>query len=118
MWFRVDDRFDTHPKVRNTPRAALGLWVVCATYSSRHELDGFVPDDVAKKYSEWRNYARDGLVKSGLWLPSPGGFVMHDFADYNATAEKRAELRAKWKAAKDQQRAGSNGAVDEGDDDE
>jgi hypothetical protein len=91
-WFRVDDTFGDHPKVLEAGNAAIGLWTRCGAWCSRHpSANGVVPKKVASVYGNAREIRR--LCDSNLWVKVDGGYLMHDFHDYNATAEQVAENR-------------------------
>jgi hypothetical protein len=103
-WFRVDDAFHNHTKVRDAGNAAIGLWVRGGSYSSGYGLDGFVPETIATDYGRARE--RHRLTEVGLWIPATGGYVMPDFLEYNpskaevdarkaADAERKREARAR-----------------------
>jgi hypothetical protein len=81
VWFKVDDRFHQHPKVRTAGNAAIGLWIRCGTYCSQYETDGFVPRNVADSYGT--RVQIDKLIRAGLWVPVNGGWQMSDYLDYN-----------------------------------
>lgn len=92
-WAKLDDRLDSHPKIirawRREP-AALGLWTLGLTYTSRHALDGFVPEAAVLLWAP-PSEAVETLVDEGLWLPTDAdaGYMIHDFSDYNPTGDAR-----------------------------
>lgn len=98
-WFKVDDGFHSHPKVLRAGNAAVGLWTRCGSWCSDQLTDGFVPDEIARMYGTRKEVAT--LLDVGLWFRVDGGYVMHDFGDYNPTAEAVTALRA---AAAERQR--------------
>lgn len=99
-WSKLDDRLDSHPKflrLWSSSPAAVGLWTFGLTYSARHALAGFVPEEALLL---WRADQGDAelLVSVGLWETAEGGWRIHDFADYNPSADlrkKRAEAGRK-----------------------
>ncbi|HEY9372565.1 hypothetical protein [Streptomyces sp.] len=94
-WFKVDDSFHSHPKVLATDPAALGLWVVAGAWSSANLTGGFVPDRALPRLvPDGASLAKE-LVAAGLWKRSKGGYLFHDWTDYNPTAEEEREKRAK-----------------------
>lgn len=93
VWFKVDDGFHAHPKAVAAGNAACGLWARCGSYSSHYSTDGFIPNDTAKLYGSRAEIAK--LVAAGLWTVEDGGYRMHDFHEYNPTAEEVAEDRAR-----------------------
>lgn len=98
-WFKIDDGFHSHPKVLAAGNAAMGLWSRCGSYCSDHSTDGFVPEVLAKTYGTRAEIAR--LVELGWWRKVEGGYTMHDFLDYNPSAE---QVRAERSAAAERQR--------------
>ena len=117
-WFRIDDSFADHPKVMAIPRThrtrVVGVWAMCGLWSAKHLTDGFVPATLPAE-----NGAKPGdpllLVNArvhpdgfGLWEAVDGGWLYHDWADYQpmrkAVQEKRdatAERVRKWRAERD-----------------
>lgn len=85
MWFKVDDSFHSHPKVLATEPAALGLWVVAGAWSSANLTDGFVPDHALPRLAPDAATLARALVAAGLWTRTRGGYVFHDWCDYNPT---------------------------------
>ena len=110
-WFKIDDTFGNHPKVKAAGRAAIGLWTACGSYSSAYKLDGFVPDAEVSTATD-RKYAAQ-LVKVGLWHRAQddckcriterreGGWYFHDWGDYQPTAE---DIEKDREAARERQR--------------
>src|SRR5690606_32850680 len=94
-WFKVDDSFHSHPKVLATDPAALGLWVVAGAWSSANLTGGFVPDRALPRLlPDGASLAKE-LVAAGLWKRSKGGYLFHDWTDYNPAAEEERAKRAK-----------------------
>jgi hypothetical protein len=91
-WFRVEDNFHGHPKITRIGNAPIGLWLRCGTYSSAYLLNGKVPTDTARLYGRPKEI--DALVDAGLWTPNGDGWTMHDFLDYNPSAEQVQADRA------------------------
>lgn len=109
-WFKVDDAFPTHPKVRSIPRrerpAALGLWLAAGTWSAKHLTDGVIPLWVVDEEGTPDSAAL--LVASGLWhgrgsrcprcpRPKANEWLFHDWSDYQPTkaaADERRRIRA------------------------
>lgn len=96
-WFRLDDSFDTHPKILMAGNEAIGLYIRCGTYAARNLTDGAVPRDIAVLYgAETPRTLSDGctetlagtLVRSGLWHRARTGWIIHDYLDYNPSREE------------------------------
>ena len=123
-WFKVDDTLPTHRKVLSLPRGArrlgaIGAWTMGGAWSSANGTEGLIPAAVLADLGIPTKVAAD-LLASGLWKREPQGYRMHDFLDYNPTAEKVAQDRAaaaerqrkareKAKAARDATSAAANG---------
>jgi hypothetical protein len=120
-WVRIDDRYPTHPKMLRAGPLAIALDVAGMCYCADHATDGFIPTEAlpaAAPFLSKRQLstALDGLVAVGRWFPAEGGWLIHDFLDYNPSAadaaadrDKRAEATRKWRARR-------RGDVSRGDD--
>jgi len=100
-WFRLDDSFDTHPKVLMAGNEAVGLYIRCGTYAARNLTDGFVGEEIVLLYGSDSLAAT--LVRVGLWHRARKGWTIHDYLDYNPS---RAEVLAKRKIRAEAGRAG------------
>jgi hypothetical protein len=98
-WVRVDDAFYDHPKFVRLDATSLGLWTVGLAYANRNLTDGWVPARFIKGYG---NPAK--LVREGLWSAEEDGYRIHDYLDYQESAEKilakRQAERDRWQARK------------------
>lgn len=99
MWFKVDDKFHSHSKVRKVladDPAALALWVVAGSWSSDNLEDGFVPDhQLPWLIPSGVDALAQKLVAARLWRRVRGGYQFHDFGDWNPLADKVSALREK-----------------------
>lgn len=92
-WFRVDDGLPQHPKVLGLRRgsrrlAAMGAWTLAGAWCAAHpSQNGVVPDGVLDDLGVSSAIAAD-LVDVGMWVRVEGGYIFHDFHDYNPTAEE------------------------------
>jgi hypothetical protein len=109
VWFRTDDSFPSHPKVRSIPRAnrmrVVGTWLACGAWSAHHLTDGRVPADVV--LDEGGKAVDAGtLVTVGLWhrdghgcercpQPGAGAYQFHDWSEYQKTREQVMAERKK-----------------------
>jgi hypothetical protein len=91
-WFRLDDSFDTHPKVIAAGNEATGLFVRCGTYCARHLTDGFIPEHVALLYGSPE--LAESLVRAKLWRRVRGGWRMPDYLEYNPSHQQVDTERA------------------------
>ena len=96
-WVRMDDRFPEHPKAIKVGALGRDLYVSGLCYSGRNLTDGFIPADAVRRLSELRNVNEiaSRLVEVVLWEVVDGGFQVHDYLDYNPSAQ---EVRSKRKA--------------------
>ena len=113
-WFKVDDQFHGHPKVRGLDMASRGLWVTAGSWCASYLTDGVISERDVKALGGTRRQA-EKLVAAGLWSlvdASPGArrYAFHDWAEFQPTradtlakrqrdADRKADARAA-KAAK------------------
>ncbi len=97
-WVKIDDGAPEHRKQIEAGALACWLWMCGLAYCNRQKIrDGFIPaGKVAALYpmpNPMRWAAR--LVAVGLWDEVVGGFVIHDYHEYQPSAEKQNENTAK-----------------------
>ena len=122
-WFRLDDSFDSHPKVIAAGNEAIGLFVRCGTYCARHLTDGYIPEHVALLYGSPE--LAETLVRAKLWRRARGGWRMPDYLDYNPSAQTvdkeraaKTERQRRWREARGRRpvdastKASRDGSVD------
>lgn len=80
---KFDDIFAEHPKVAVLSDAAFRTHVRGILYSNRVLSDGFVPRSVARELGR----AVKELVNRGLWEEVQDGYAIHDFLDWNDSAQ-------------------------------
>lgn len=111
-WFKVDDGFTEHPKLRAleaNPREwaeAMAVWLAAGAYCARNLTDGFVDSGRLARATPLGRRAlsvADRLVACGLWECVDGGYRFHDWADWQPT---KAEILAD-RARKTEQRRGA-----------
>jgi hypothetical protein len=106
-WLRVDDKSAFHAKVVRAGNEAWGACCRAGAWSADHGTDGVVPTEIATmiaKESVWKraeNAGGEGRV--GLVERVANGIVLHDFLEWNPSAEQvekaRQELSEKRRAA-------------------
>lgn len=106
-WFKVDDTLPTHRKVLAIPRGrrrreALGSWTLAGAWCSGNRTEGRIPKPALADLDIPHSVA-DDLVTAGLWHDRGDHYLMHDFLDYNPSAEQVTKARAD--AAERQRRA-------------
>jgi len=91
-WVRIDDNAPHHRKMLQAGPHACWLWVCGLAYCQRMRTDGFIPTEALPMLGvgAWKKYAGI-LVSSQLWHKVEGGYQVHDFLDWNASADERAE---------------------------
>ncbi|MCC9307733.1 hypothetical protein LN042_11595 [Kitasatospora sp. RB6PN24] len=118
-WVRLDDRFPSHRKVRLLSDAAFRLYVSAICWSAENLTDGVIKTAELRLVGDVRAARKraEELVNCGLWEELSGvGWRIHDYHEYNPTAEQvRADRKAKtarqqrWREKKNGQRPSSNG---------
>lgn len=99
-WLKLDDMFAWHRKIRRLSDGAFRLHVTAMNMSARDGLDGFIThedlDDMPSIKSADKRATE--LVLRGLWVPTPDGWEIHDFLEYNPS---RAQVQAQQKATRE-----------------
>jgi len=111
-WFKVDDSFYRHGKVRRLGAdrvGAVGLWTLCGGWSADNLTDGFVPWEVISEWDSKRKFSNK-LITVGLWIlderDNEQGITFHDWHDWQPSRQQviqrrkaDAERRARWRNA-------------------
>ena len=91
-WLRMDDSFYDHPKLSSLcSDSSRWAFVKSAGYCARHLTDGRVPSTELHGGKAVHNE----LIASGLWHPIEGGILVHDYLDWNPTADEVRSQREK-----------------------
>lgn len=114
-WIRLDDHYDEHPKLAKVGPLGHAMFVAGLAYCNRNLTDGFVPWAKARNLLNWEFEAPDGtvftvavtsgtagddvtckfviglLLAAGLWEEAEGGYMIHDYAEFQPT---KAEVQA------------------------
>jgi hypothetical protein len=120
-WVRIDDQFTDHPKAAHAGPLGIAMQVAGLCYCNRYLTDGFIPLAIAPRLldftgiaegephdvdtkqvngyaMEWM-YVVERLEKAGMWEVVDGGWLIHDYLEYNPSREemqaKRAEVSEK-----------------------
>lgn len=99
-WFKVDDKFHSHPKVMELPLGAIGLWTLAGTWSADYLTDGEIRLGQIRRLGGTEDDAAE-LVKAGLWESTEDGYKFRDWHDYQPTRES---VESEREAAKERQR--------------
>lgn len=100
-WARLDDQVAFHAKTVAAGNEAFGAWVRMLAWSCAHMTDGKVPRAVARSITSAKSLAR--LLEVRLLDADGDGYAVHDFLDWNPSAEQE---RAKRTARADAGRIG------------
>lgn len=119
-WLKKDDRYPEHRKIRRLSDGAYRLHDTALHYAAKDETDGLIRTEDIDELQHGRRLRRHipDLMAAGLWEPVDGGWVLHDFLDWNPSHEQQEAKRAADR--KRQQRFRKGGArptEDEGDGD-
>jgi hypothetical protein len=99
-WGKVDDKLWGSPKWLASPLRARGLWVSGLSWCMDQLTDGFVPCHVLTTIGGTPKDARV-LIDVGLWESVDGGYLFHDWLDYQPS---RASVLAERAAAAERQK--------------
>lgn len=108
-WVCTSDDAPEHPKLIGLDDAAYALWHRALSYCNRQLTDGFVPAGALVALSRAPKPAdvAKALVAAKLWETAEGGFMVHDYLDYQPSRAEVEEERRKKSEAK--QKAGAAG---------
>lgn len=99
VWARFDDHYLESPKVEAAGPLAEHLDMRAIIYAARNETDGLITPTALLKIGLGlpRMKARvDALVLAGRWHPNlGGGWLIHDFLDYNPSKAALSDKRSK-----------------------
>lgn len=93
-WFKVDDGFYRNAKTAMLSDAATALWLRAATWACDQLTDGFVPERILPMLRRGEGMEQE-LVDAGLWERLDGGYLFHDWLDYQPSADEVEALRQK-----------------------
>jgi len=98
MWTKLGDELLDHRKIfeagdrlgRNGPALALAVYVAGLMWSNKHLSDGFLPIGNVKRIPHVAEPLKvaNALVYAGLWEAKPNGYQVHDFLEFNWSAER------------------------------
>lgn len=96
QWIRLDCQMPTNPKVlelveRGQFRAAFA-YCCSLTYAGQHGTDGYIPSTALPFIHATRTVANH-LVDVGLWVPAPGGWMIHGWDEFQVSDEATKKRR-------------------------
>lgn len=115
-WIRIDTQMFENPKLlylkEDKQYRAVVVHLEGMAYSGRHALAGFIPKAALRIIGATAADAAR-LVKAGLWDPAPGGWNVHDWDEYQLSADdmQARRERAQKGAAARWRRESANGKV-------
>lgn len=101
MWVKLDDSIFENPKISRLSKDAKLLYLVGLTYCAKWLTDGRITPTGLRLVTAIAEAGDDSvgeLVSAGLWRQDADSMYVHDWADYNPSAEK---VLADRKAAKE-----------------
>lgn len=102
MWVKLTDTFAEHPKVYALTDRQFRLHITAMLWAARNGTDGALPSNYEPAIKRSRDAA--ALVQAGLWEITRNGWQIHDWLEYNPTAqqaklerERRAQATRQWR---------------------
>lgn len=94
-WVRIEDAVTEHRKHLRAGPSACWLWICGIAYCQRQLSDGFIPEEAIPMLGVLKGAKplADRLVEVGLFDRAEGGYVVHDYHDYNDTREEAQQRR-------------------------
>lgn len=130
-WVSIDDQFHDHPKAEQVGPLGRDLYVAGLEYANRNLTDGFIPKATAGRLVSFYDIPGIGvtvnpydivnlLLDAGLWIAVEGGFEIHDYLDYQPSAEevtrRREQKRERQQRWREKQSAEEEASTDENED--
>lgn len=117
-WAKLDDRMPWSRKIQPLSDRAFRLYITGIAFCAAELTDGFISDaNVALlPLKRGRTDAARELVANKLWEEVEGGYMVHDFLDYNRSAARMKQER-KATAARQARFKGKSNGVSNGDGD-
>lgn len=88
----MDDKFHDHRKARRASLEAIGLWTLAGSWASDNLTDGFVPAEIARRWSKKSSKLAAELVEAGLWIDAEidgeRGWTFHNWHERNPLRER------------------------------
>jgi hypothetical protein len=97
-WFRLDDQWMMHPKVRAAGKDGRALWIAgglhCAAQLTDGKIDKITAELLAKVAEVPAKKSAKNLVDAGLWIDHGTHYEMHDYLEYQPARETVEKERA------------------------
>ncbi len=91
-WAKIDDHANEHRKQLAAGAEACWLWTCGLMYANRQSArDGFIPDGALGMLYPFKAPGKLAakLIEAQLWHRVPGGYLIHQFDEWNESAEER-----------------------------
>lgn len=100
-WVRLDTQFATNPKilylVEDKAWRAINTYIFGLGYSGQHGTDGFIPR-AALPFLHATKREADKLIDVGLWIPSPSGWDINGWAEFQPSTQEMKDRRIRARA--------------------
>jgi len=119
-WLHLDDQFADHPKIAQAGGDAAWLFVCVLLYCKRFDTEGFVPAAQVPRLTDRKQPTRlvTKLIAVELLHETDGGYLVHDWSDWNRSSQSRSEAGRKAAAARwDKRNANRNANASDSHDD-
>lgn len=101
MWSKLDDQFYLNTKNATIDRDEQDLYMAGLVYCNGQLTDGFIPTAVVQMLCIWAKIPYEAnaqaianhLVEHRYWENAEGGFMVHDFLDWNISKAEALELK-------------------------
>lgn len=105
-WLKLDDKFMRHPKVQGLSDQAFRLHMAAMGHCAEYTTDGRVKTHVVATLTAHPDKAPliKEMVDAGLWEAIIGGWEIHDFLQYNPSAEQIKTRRKDWRDRQEKRR--------------
>jgi len=108
-YLNMDDNYPEHPKVEQLSDGAFRLHTSGLAYCAKHTTDGFIyatkaPRLIPRFRPSYIRELLDSHPERPLWAEVPGGYLIHDYLQWNKSRawwnekrEKDAKRKAEWR---------------------
>lgn len=110
-WVKLDDRFPSHRKIALLSDRAFRLHVSALCWCAENLTDGHITDRELPLVAKIRGMkaTAKALEDAGLWDRVEGGWIVHDYLDYNPSREQVLAERKKNAERQERHRRRRNG---------
>ena len=104
-WVRLDDSFSHHPKSLKAGPLGMAMQVAGLCHANRYLTDGFISEETLPMLLDLKELGitaaavAERLIAAGMWEKAEGGYLIHDYGDYQPTKAEVLEEREQKKQA-------------------